>query len=122
MFRGAGAAHEFASSEGLELAGGRHGVSIGEQIGGGKWFRMPQVGVQGMDQRAAFLHDPHSGVMMAVDPSLVPLRITEPAFQIEIIARQLDRIAPGKEPGLKAAHHLRHLLLPFVGARLQLIA
>ena len=33
--------------------------------------------------------------MMAVDPSLVPLRIAEPAFQIEIIARQLDRIAPG---------------------------
>lgn len=122
MFRGAGATHEFASGEGLELADGRHGMSIGKQVGGGQWFRMPQVGVQGMDQRAAFLHDPHPGVMMAVDPSLVPLRIPEPAFQIEIIAWQFDRIAPGKEPGLKAAHYLGHLLLPFVGTRLQLIA
>ena len=122
MFGRSGAAHEFSSSESLELAVRRQGVAIGKQVGGGKRFRVPQMRVQGMDQGAAFLHDPYSGMMMAVNPSLVPLGVAEPAFQIEIIAWQLHRIAPGKEPGLKTAHSLGHLPLPIVGARLQLVA
>ena len=119
---GAGAAHELASSEGLKLSGGGSGVPIGKQIGGGQRCWVPQVNVQGVDQRAAFLHDADSGVVMPVNASFVPLGVAEPAFQIEIIAWQLHRIAPGKEPGLKTAHPLSHLLMPFAGAGLQLIA
>jgi hypothetical protein len=68
------------------------------------------------------LHNPHSGVTMAVNASLVSLGVAEPAFQFEIIAGQLHGIASGKESRLKTAHLLGHLPLSFVGTRLQPIA
>lgn len=118
----ASAAHQAASGEGLALAEGRSGVAIGEQVGNGEWFGMPQVNVQGMNERRAFQDDADAGMPMAVNSPFVPLGIAKPTFQIEIVWGQVGGISPGEESWLKAAQHLGHLLTHGVGTGLQLVA
>lgn len=105
-----GAAHDFASGEGLELAGGWGGVAIGKQVGGGQWLGVPQVSIQGVNQGSAFEHDPHTRVMMPVNSPLVSFGVAKPAFQVEIVLGHVGGISPREEPGPKAREHLGHLL------------
>ncbi len=50
---------------------------------------MSQVRIQGQDQRWTFLHDPHPGMTMAVNPTLMALGLAEPPLQVEIVPRQV---------------------------------
>ena len=94
----------------------------GQQVGGSERFRVPQVSVQGLDQGATFRHDPHSGMVMAVNPSLVCLGVAEPALQAEIVTPQLRRIVSREQTRLKAAHRPGYLPSLFVGAGLEALS
>ena len=50
---------------------------------------MSQVRIQGQDQRRTFLHDPHSGMTMAVNPTLMALGLAEPPLKVEVVSRQV---------------------------------
>ena len=71
---------------------------------------MRQVRVEGQEQRGAFVDEADPSVLVAVYAALVPFRLSEPAFQVEIILRQVCRLAPDKQPRGKAGHHATHVL------------
>ena len=70
---------------------------------------MSQVGIQGQQKRGAFLHDSHSGMTVAVNPTLVTLGLTKPTLQIQVVIRQLGIITADEQARLEAPHHRRHL-------------
>ena len=74
-----------------------------------------------MNEGSAFQDDPHPGMPMAVDSPLVSFGVAKPAFQIEVVLRQVGRIPPCKESGLKTGEDLGHLLGHDVRAGLQLL-
>ena len=71
---------------------------------------MRQVRIEGQEQRGAFVDEAAPTVLVAVYAALVPFRLSEPAFQVEIILRQVCRLAPDKQPRGKAGHHVTHVL------------
>src|SRR3954471_19972008 len=83
---------------------------------------MSQVRIQGQDQRRTFLHDPHSGMTMAVNPTLMALGLAEPPLQVEIVSRQVHVVTTEEEARLEAPHHPGHLLPDRVTIRLEAIA
>jgi hypothetical protein len=54
---------------------------------------MSQVRIQGQDQRRTLLNDPHSGMTMAVNPTLMALGLAEPPLQGEIVPRQVHVVS-----------------------------
>lgn len=74
-----------------------------------------------MNECSAFEDDADPGMPMAVDSPLVSFGVAKPAFQIEVVWRQVGRISPCKESGLKAGEDFGHLLGHAVGAGLQLL-
>ena len=83
---------------------------------------MSQVRIQGQDQRRTFLHDPHPGMTMAVNPTLMALGLAEPPLQVEIVPRQVHVVTTEEEARLEAPHHPGHLLPDRVTIRLEAIA
>ena len=71
----------------LHLMSGRSGLAVGPQVFGTKGIGVSQVGIQGQQQRRAFLDDSYSGMTVAVDPTLMPLGLAEPTLQIEVVTR-----------------------------------
>jgi len=82
---------------------------------------MVYVGIEGQQQRGPLLDETDASVSMAVDAALVPFGLSEPAFQVEVVLRPVCLIIPHKETGLKARHHLAHVLPGRVIAPLQLL-
>jgi hypothetical protein len=78
------------------------------------------VGVESQQQRGAFLDEPYPGVPVAVYAALVPFGLSEPAFQVEVILRQVRLFAPDKQPRGKARHHLAHVMPDRIVACVQL--
>ena len=70
---------------------------------------MPQVGIQGRDQRRAFLHDAYAGVTAPVNAAFVALGLSEPAFQIQIIAGQVQVVRADEQPRRETGHGPGHL-------------
>jgi|SRR5215469_5370733 len=77
--------------------------------------------VEGQQQRGTFLHNAHSGVLVAMDATLVPFGLSEPALQLEIVPWQVCLVASHKQPGSKAGHDAPHVLPDGIVARLQLL-
>lgn len=92
----------------LHLMSGSLGFAVRSQVFAIKRLGVSQVGVQRQQQRRAFLHDSDSGMTVAVDPTLVALRLAEPTLQIEVVPRQARIVAPDEQPRLEAPHHRRH--------------
>jgi hypothetical protein len=72
------------------------GFSVREEVMGIERLGMRQVRVQGQDQCRTFLHDPHPGMTMAVNPTLMALGLAEPPLQVEIVPRQV-RVVTAEE-------------------------
>ena len=70
---GTGLAHERAAVDGLDLVGRLQGVPVGQEILGGERRGVSPMGVKGQQQRRPLLDDPHAGVLVPVDATLVPL-------------------------------------------------
>ena len=71
--------------EGLDLTGrGRH-VLIPFQVVCGKRLRMRHMGVQGQQERWAFLNNAHPSMPMPVDVSLVPFGLPKPTLQVQVV-------------------------------------
>jgi hypothetical protein len=66
------------------------------------------VGIQGHEQRRALLHDSHSGMTAAVNPTLMPLRLAKPTLQVEVVAWQARLVTADEQTRLEAPHHRRH--------------
>src|SRR5215470_14177232 len=75
---------------------------------------------EGQEQRWAFVDESDPTVLVAVSAALVPFRLSEPAFQVEVILRQVCLLAPDKQPRGKAGHHATHVLADRIGACLVL--
>ena len=101
---------------------GRFGMAIDYQILDGQQPGVVQVGVEGQQQRGAFQHNPHAGVTMPVNASLVALGLLEPALQVEVVLRQVGVIAADKEARLKAGHHLAHVSADRIVTRQELVS
>ena len=84
-------------------------MAIEYQILDGQRPGVVQVSVESQQERGAFLHDPHAGMAMPVNASLVALGLLEPTLQVEVVPRQVGVIAADKEARLKAGHHLAHV-------------
>jgi hypothetical protein len=94
----------------LLLAWGRSGLPVGAQFGWGEWLGVPAVSIQRQKECGPFLHDPHSGVGMPVDASLMPLGFSEEAFQIQIVLREVQQIPPDKQTQCETLHHSSDVL------------
>lgn len=47
---------------------------------------------------------------VAVNPTLMALRLAEPTLQVEVVGRQVRPVATDEQSRLEASHHRRHLL------------
>ena len=81
---------------------------------------MRQVRIEGQEQRGAFVDEADPTVLVAVYAALVPFRLSEPAFQVEIILRQVCLLVPDKQPRGKAGQHAAHVLADRIVACLAL--
>jgi hypothetical protein len=79
-----------------------------------------EVGIEGSQQCGAFLDEANPSVLVAVYAALVPFGLPEPAFQVEVVLRQVRLIAPDKQPRGKAGHHAAHVLADSIVAGLAL--
>ena len=77
--------------------------------------------VESHQQRGAFLDEPYPGVPVAVYAAFVPFGLAKPAFQVEVVRGQVCLLTPNKQPGCKARHHLAHVLLDRIVARVELL-
>lgn len=75
---------------------------------------MMKVGVQRKGERWAFVDQPHSRMTPAVDSPFMPLRLTKPTLQFQVVLGQIDHWAH-KQPGLEAGHDLRQMLVDRTG-------
>ena len=82
---------------------------------------MLSVSLKGQQQRGPLLDETDASVSMAVNAALVAFGLSEPAFQVEVVLRPVGLVSPHKETGLKARHHLAHVLPDRVSAPLQLL-
>ena len=69
------------------------GMLVGQEVGLAEWLRVSQVGIQGQQQRGAFLNNPDARVLVSMNASLMAFGLSKPAFQIEIVLRQVRRLA-----------------------------
>src|SRR5947209_12076963 len=88
----------------------RSGLAVGTQVFDTEWSRVDQVSVQGQQQRRAFLHDSHSGMTVAMNPTLMALGLAKPTLQIEVVTRQVRLVTSDEQSRLEAPHYHRHLL------------
>ena len=82
---------------------------------------MLSMGIEGQQQRGPLLDETDASMSMAVNAALVAFGLSEPAFQVEVVLRPVCRVIPHKETGLKARHHLAHVLPDRVIAPVQLL-
>lgn len=66
--------------------------------------------VERQEQGWAFLHDSYSRVATSVNLALVPLGNPEPAFEFQIVPRQVRSPFASKKSHLKTRHHFTHVL------------
>ena len=95
--------------EGVTLGLGQGGLGIGQQFGGVERRRMPQMGIQGRHQRGAFQHDADAGVTTPVNAALMALGLSEPAFQVQIVAGQVRVVGADEQPRRETGHRPGHL-------------
>ena len=93
----------------FQLMSGRLGFAVAAEVVGFKWFGVSQVGVQGQQQRRTLLDDSHPGMTVAVNPTLMPLRLAKPTLQIEVVIGQVRLVTADEQTRLEAPHHRRHL-------------
>jgi hypothetical protein len=93
----------------FQLMSGRSGLAVGPEVVGFKWPGVSQVGIQGHEQRRALLYDPHSGVTVAVNATLMPLRLAKPTLQVQVVTRQARLVTADEQARLEAPHRRRHL-------------
>ena len=79
------------------------------------------MGIEGHQQCGAFLDEANPSMAAAVNAALVAFGLSEPAFQVEVVLQPVCRVIPHKETGLKARHHLAHVLPDRVIAPVQLL-
>lgn len=96
--------------KGFVLTGGRTGVRVGLEILRKERFGVFGVSVQRQQERGPLLHDPHARMGMPVDAPLVALGFSEESFQIQIILRKVQPIAPRKHAVRETLHHPPHVL------------
>jgi len=72
---------------------------------------MREVRIQRMHQRRPLLNDPYTRVTPTMNPTLVTLRQTKPALQIQIVRESLERTLPHEQTAQETRHHTRHLLV-----------
>lgn len=88
-FGGPRLSHEASTTDGVALGFRQGGRGIGQQIVGLERCRMPKMGIQGRHQRRAFQHDAHAGVTTPVNAAFMSFGLSEPAFQVQIVAWQV---------------------------------
>jgi hypothetical protein len=93
-------------------------MTIGRKVTDRKQAIMVYMRVKCQHQRWTLLHDPHAGMTMAMNPAFVAFGTLEPTLQVQIVDGQISRLAPSKQPWLKAAHHLGEMLVDGVGTGL----
>lgn len=91
-------------------------MPVGLKVIGHKRAIMKHMRVKRQHQCRTLLYDPNPRVATAMDPTLVTFGTFEPTFQIQIVYREIGRLAPHKQPRLKAAQQLGKVLVNGVGA------
>jgi len=118
---GPGLAHDASAAEGVALDLGYEGLNVGQEIVHFKPLRMAQVGVQGGQQRGAFQHDAYASVASPVNATFMALGLSEPAFQVQIVAGQVQVVGADEQPRGETGHRPGHLSgdgIRIVGQRL----
>jgi hypothetical protein len=62
-------------------------MSVGLQLSFIEWLRVLLVGIQSQYQGGTFLNDANTRMAPSVDPSFMRLRLTKPAFQVQVVSR-----------------------------------
>lgn len=92
---------------------------IRQQIIDGERLRVGAVCVQCRHHRRSFPDDPHPGVTVTVDPTLMPLGEAEPALQIEVVLDLVHGVPTREEAGSEALHQTGHMLVGRIIVALQ---
>jgi hypothetical protein len=93
-------------------------MTIWHKVTDRKQAIMMHMRIKRQHQRWALLHDPHAGMTMAMNSAFVAFGPLEPTLQVQIIGGKISRLAPYKQPCLKATHQLGEMLVDGVGAGL----
>lgn len=91
---------------------------VGQEVGLAEWLRVSRVGVQGQQQRRPFLDNTDARMFMSMNASLMAFGLPKPAFEIEIVLRQVRRIAADEQAWLEAGHDLGKVLFDGIAAAL----
>ena len=116
---GSRATHDGSAMQGLLLANRHRSIPIRAQVRGREGAWVLQMGVQSQNEGGAFLHEANTRMLSAVDAPRVSFGLAEPAFQVQIVLRQIKDLAAGKQARLETGHHPGHLGVDRILAPLQ---
>src|SRR5215468_4898040 len=104
----------------LTLTCGGRRMPVGPEVCRRKGRGMLQVGIKGQQECRPLLHETDPGVAVAVDAALVPFGLSEPAFEVEVVLRQVPVLPSHKQSRRKAGHDIAHRLPDGIATLLQL--
>lgn len=76
---------------------------------------MLRVSIQGQKERGSFLHDPHPRMGVPVDVPLVPLGLSEEAFQIQVVRGKVQQVISDEQAWSKPLHDAADMLTERIG-------
>ena len=101
------------------MANRHRSIPIRPEFRGREGGRVLQMSIEGQNQGGTFLHQANPGMLSAVNPAGMPFGLTEPAFQVQIVGRQIEGLAAGKQARLETGHQPGHLAVDRILAPLQ---
>ena len=81
---------------------------------------MLYVGIKGQQEGGPLLNETDPGVAVAVNTAFVSFGLSEPAFEVEVVLRQVSVLSSNKQSRRKAGHDVAHRLPDWIAALLQL--
>src|SRR5262245_25279890 len=104
----------------LTLTGWGRRMPVGPEVCRREGRGMLHVRIEGQQQRGAFLDESYPGVAVAVNAALVAFGLSEPAFEVEVVLRQVPVLPSHKQARRKAGHDVAHRLPNGITTLLQL--
>ena len=103
-------AHDGAAMQSLTLTGWGRSMPVGPQVCRRIGLGMLQVGIKGQHEGGPLLYETDPGVAVAVHAALVSFGLSAPAFEVEVVLRQVPGLPSHKQARRTAGHDVAHRL------------
>jgi hypothetical protein len=82
---------------------------------------MRQMRIERRQQCGAFVDEAHPSVTVAMNAALVALGVSKPAFEVEVVLREICVVTSHKQAGLKTRQHPTYVLPPWIVTPLEVL-